>query len=97
MCSGVPPCRLVMATPARPIAFSRWRHCASVATRAGYKEMTERLGMENARIEGVGPMPFFGFRRGDDERMKKFIDVFYTETFIFARWTYMVYVAVAYG
>lgn len=48
---------------------------------AGYKEMTERLGIENVRIEGAGPMPFFGFKGGDDERMDKFIDVFYRETF----------------
>jgi glutamate-1-semialdehyde aminotransferase len=46
----------------------------------GYKEMTERLGIENVRIGGIGPMPFFGFHRGDDERMRKFIDVFYRET-----------------
>lgn len=46
----------------------------------GYKEMTERLGIENARIGGIGPMPFFGFHRGDDEQMKKFVDVFYQET-----------------
>jgi len=48
--------------------------------KAGYREMTERLGIENARIEGIGPMPFFGFHSGDDERMKRFIDVFYRET-----------------
>ena len=48
--------------------------------RAGYKEMTERLGIENARIGGIGPMPFFGFQSTDDERMKKFINVFYRAT-----------------
>ncbi|MFC1714793.1 aspartate aminotransferase family protein [Candidatus Poribacteria bacterium] len=45
----------------------------------GYREMTERLGIENVRIEGIGPMPFFGFR-GGDERMEKFINTFYRET-----------------
>jgi len=46
----------------------------------GYKEMTGRLGIENVRLGGIGPMPFFGFHGGDDERMKKFVDVFYQET-----------------
>jgi len=46
----------------------------------GYREMTERLGIENARIGGIGPMPFFGLNRGDDERMNKFVDIFYQET-----------------
>ncbi|MBM3242056.1 aspartate aminotransferase family protein [Candidatus Poribacteria bacterium] len=55
-----------------------WRQGGKLST--GYKEMTERLSIENARIGGAGPMPFFGFHRGDDERTKKFIDVFYRET-----------------
>ena len=55
-----------------------WRQGEKLRT--GYKEMTERLGIENARIEGIGPMPFFGFHVGDDEKMKKFVDVFYRET-----------------
>ncbi len=46
----------------------------------GFREMTEQLGIENARLEGIGPMSFFGFR-GGDERMGKFI-----HTFIEKRW-----------
>ena len=46
----------------------------------GYREITERLGIENAQIEGIGPMPFFGLHEGDDEQMKRFVSTFYNET-----------------
>ncbi len=46
----------------------------------GYREIAERLGIENAHTEGIGPMPFFGFHKGDDERMERFVNIFYEET-----------------
>lgn len=45
---------------------------------AGYREMTARLGVENVRFGGAGPMPFFGIG-GGDERLDRMRDVFYEE------------------
>ncbi len=45
----------------------------------GYKEMTDRLGIEQARIGGIGPMPFFGLGAGD-ERQQQFRKIFYETT-----------------
>lgn len=45
----------------------------------GYREITQRLGIENARIEGIGPMPFFGLH-GGSESLDKFNRTFYQET-----------------
>ena len=48
---------------------------------AGYREMVERLGViDNVRIAGRGPMPFFGVHNGGDGDMEKFVDTFYVET-----------------
>ena len=33
-----------------------------------YREMTERLGIEQARIGGIGPMPFFGLNANSDKQ-----------------------------
>lgn len=47
----------------------------------GYTEMTARLGIENARIGGVAPMPYFGLNtNSDDERQKRFHKTFYEAT-----------------
>ena len=45
----------------------------------GYKEMTERLGIEQARIGGIGPMPFFGLN-ADGEKQSQFRKTFYEAT-----------------
>lgn len=45
----------------------------------GYREMTERLGVENVRLEGAGPIPFFGLTGGSD-RLDKMRASFYRET-----------------
>ena len=45
----------------------------------GYREMTDRLGVENVRLEGAGPMPFFGVT-GGDERLDAMRSTFYRET-----------------
>ena len=45
----------------------------------GYREMTGRLGVENVRLEGAGPMPFFGVT-GGDERLDRMRSTFYRET-----------------
>ncbi len=37
----------------------------------GYKEMTARLGIECARIGGIGPMPFFGLTSDATEQFRK--------------------------
>ncbi len=56
-----------------------WRQGEKLLT--GYREMAERLGvMENVRIAGRGPMPFFGVHNGGHEDMEKFVDTFYVET-----------------
>jgi len=47
----------------------------------GYREMSERLGIsEYIRMAGRGPMPFFGVHSGGDEKMEKFVELFYLET-----------------
>ena len=43
----------------------------------GYREMTERLGIDGARIGGIGPMPFFGL---NSECSEKFRKTFYEAT-----------------
>ncbi|MBD3182281.1 aminotransferase class III-fold pyridoxal phosphate-dependent enzyme [Candidatus Poribacteria bacterium] len=45
----------------------------------GYREITERLNIDFARIEGAGSMPFFGFNGGDDKK-DRIIDIFYKKT-----------------
>ena len=46
-----------------------------------YKEMVKRLEIEEyARIEGQGPMPFFGLKTNGEEKMEKFVRTFYNET-----------------
>lgn len=45
----------------------------------GYKEMTDRLGIEQARIGGIGPMPFFGLS-ADGEKQSLFRSTFYEAT-----------------
>ena len=45
----------------------------------GYKEMTDRLGIDQARIGGIGPMPFFGLN-ADGEKQSKFRQTFYEAT-----------------
>lgn len=37
----------------------------------GYQEMTERLGIDGARIGGIGPMPFFGLNSACSEKFRK--------------------------
>ena len=44
-----------------------------------YREMTERLGIEQARISGIGPMPFFGLN-ADGEKQSQFRKTFYEVT-----------------
>ncbi len=47
----------------------------------GYREIVKRLGIEEyARIEGQGPMPFFGLKTNGEEKMEKFVQTFYNET-----------------
>ena len=45
----------------------------------GYKEMTDRLGIDQARIGGIGPMPFFGLN-ADGEKQGQFRRTFYEAT-----------------
>lgn len=45
----------------------------------GYKEMTERLGIEQARLGGIGPMPFFGLG-ADNDQQGRFRREFYNAT-----------------
>ncbi len=45
----------------------------------GYREMTERLGIDQARIGGIGPMPFFGLN-ADGEKQGQFRRTFYEAT-----------------
>ena len=45
----------------------------------GYREMTDRLGIEQARLGGIGPMPFFGLN-ADGERQQQFRKTFYETT-----------------
>ena len=37
----------------------------------GYREMTERLGIDCTRIGGIGPMPFFGLNSESGEKFRK--------------------------
>ena len=47
----------------------------------GYREMVARLGIENARIGGIGPMPYFGLSTdSDDEKQQRFHKTFYEAT-----------------
>ena len=47
----------------------------------GYREMTTRLGVDNARIGGIAPMPYFGLRTdSDDEKQQRFHKTFYEAT-----------------
>lgn len=45
----------------------------------GYKEMTNRLGVDQARTGGIGPMPFFGLN-ADGEKQSQFRSTFYEAT-----------------
>ena len=45
----------------------------------GFKEMTDRLGIDQARIGGIGPMPFFGLN-ADGEKQCQFRRTFYETT-----------------
>lgn len=46
-----------------------------------YRDMVKRLDIEEyARINGQGPMPFFGVRSNGIEKMEKFVETFYHET-----------------
>ncbi len=45
----------------------------------GYREMTDRLGIDQARISGIGPMPFFGLN-ADGEKQGQFRRTFYEAT-----------------
>ncbi len=45
----------------------------------GYKEMTDRLGIDQVRIGGIGPMPFFGLN-AEGEKQSQFRKAFYEAT-----------------
>lgn len=45
----------------------------------GYREMSERLGIDQASIGGIGPMPFFGLS-SENDRQSKFRQTFYEAT-----------------
>ena len=45
----------------------------------GYTEMTDRLGIDQARIGGIGPMPFFGLS-ANGEKQSQFRRTFYETT-----------------
>jgi len=46
-----------------------------------FRDIVKRFGIEEySRIEGQGPMPFFGLKTNGEEKMEKFVQTFYNET-----------------
>ena len=58
------------------VAFM-WKQGAKLLD--GFREMADRLGIDQARIGGIGPMPFFGLN-ADGEKQSQFRRAFYEAT-----------------